>query len=501
MEPSTAEAAAFTEIELYELDGIPLAYLPMAGSTMLTLVFGVGRAHEPVTRGGMTHLIEHILMTSVADRLDRSLDHSNGTTEPFRVTFSLRGSPRDASRFLAELCQVIERPPLGRMWQEVNVLRTEAAGRGGSGLSFRSIWYRTGYQGIGTSNLPELFLHAPDEDALRAWIAEHMTAGNAAIWIAGELPDDLLVTLPPGPRHPVPAPAWVPGLATPTIVRDSVPGIGASFLVERSTATVAGLRALDRRLRHSMRVERGLGYDVGGDYMAVSADQAVATVWATCLPKNVEEVERTVLEAIDDLAARGPNEDELQQQYERHLRDVSDPMSTPGRLDAHVRDVLLGGPVRTTAQLLEEQWRLQPADVAEALRRARDSMLLLIPEEGFIPQRHFERYPGPDLAPVGRGRTFDLAAAKGGAPWRKAKAPKLTVGDAGVAVDDPAGGRMVGIPWSDTVAVLSGMNFRTVVSRDGSTFVVEASEWKDGRGAVGLVDQFAPGDRVVRMTE
>jgi Peptidase M16 inactive domain len=499
MQSPPAEDQAVPEIELYELDGIPLAHMPMPGSTILTLALGVGRSHEPVLRGGMTHLAEHLVMMGVADRLDRSLDHSNGTTEPFRVTFTMRGTPDEVSRFLAEVCGSIERLPMQRMHEEINVLRTEAAARGATGLSYRALWYRTGYQWVGTSNLPELFLQVPDEAVLRTWIAEHFVAGNAAIWIAGELPDDLLVSLPPGPRTPPPDVAWVDGLATPTIVTDQVPGIAASFFVERSTAAASALRSLDAQLRQALRVDRGLGYDIGGDYMPVNADHALATVWATCLPQAVHDVEQRILETIDDLAARGPTDDELHHQYERMVRGADEPMAVPARLDSHVRDVLLGRQPEPLAPLLDEQWRLQSQGVASAFRQARDSMLLLIPEEGFLPQRHFEPYPGPVVGPMGRGRTFELANAKGGGFLRKSKAPTLTVADAGVAVDDPAGWRLVGIPWSETVAVLKGDTIRTLICRDGSSFTIDPVEWRDGRSAINLVDQFAPPGLVVGM--
>lgn len=494
---SRAEVQAAPEIELYELDGIPLAHLPMPGSTMLSLAFGVGRTHEPLLRAGMTHLAEHLVMHGVASRLDRSLDHANGTTEPFRVTFTMRGTPGEVSRFLAEVCRSIEKPTMQRMHEEINVLRTEAAGRGGSGLAFRAVWYRTGFQWFGTLNLPELFLEAPDELALRSWMDEHFVAENAAIWIAGELPDDLVVSLPPGSRTPPPEVAWIEGFATPALVRDSAPGMAASFFVDRTTASATALRTLDGRLRQALRVDRGLGYEIGAEYIPVNPDRALASVWATCLPEAVHEVEQRFIEAIDDLAARGPDDDELHHQYDRMARAAAEPMAFPGRLDAHVRDVLLGRQPELLSDMLEEQWRLQSSDVAAAFSKARDSMLFLIPEAGFVPQRHFEPYPGPILGSMGTGRSFDLANVKGGGLLRKARGPKLTVADGGVAIDDGAGGRMVGIPWSETVVVLTGGPSRTVLCRDGSALTINESEWKDGRAALNLVDRLAPAAVVV----
>ena len=219
---------AVPEVEHYELDDIPLFHLPMAGATILTLTFRVGRADEPVPLGGMTHLFEHLVMNSVSD----ALDHSNGMTGPFQVSFTLRGTPEAASRFLRDICHAIETPKYARIHEEANVLRTEAAGRQGVGISQRMIWFRTGYQGIGTLSLPEFFLRSLDEDTLREWVAKYFVAGNAVIWIAGELPDDLLVSLPPGDRQALSETPRIPGFQTPTLVQDGIPGVGASFVVE-----------------------------------------------------------------------------------------------------------------------------------------------------------------------------------------------------------------------------------------------------------------------------
>jgi predicted Zn-dependent peptidase len=488
-EPLENLESTVTEVEHYELDDIPLFHLPMAGSTILTLAFGVGRAHEPVTRGGMTHLFEHLVMTSVSD----ALDHSNGTTEPFRVTFSLRGTPADASRFLRDLCQAIEKPAFLRMHEEANVLRTEATARQGMGMSLKLFWARTGYQGIGTVHLPELFLRTLDEQVLRTWIAEHFVAGNAAIWIAGELPADLYVSLAPGPRRPPVETTWIPGFDTPTFVVDDVPGVGASFFVERSSATATAFRTLDRHLRRALRVDRGLGYDVGSDYLPVDADHALVSVWATCLPKAVPDVERLLFETIDDVAARGASDEELAQQYERFVREMVDPMAIPARLDAQVRDVLLGGESTPMRKLIAEHWDLRPDDVASAFRRARDSMLVLIPPTGTLPQRPFKRYPGQTIGPMGRGRTFEFATTKRRAPWAKSSSARLTVGDAGIGVDAADGERLVGIRWEDCVAVVQDPDTRNVLARDGTVLPIVANDWRDGRDAVRLVDRLAPG--------
>jgi hypothetical protein len=124
-----ADRAMIPEIEHYELDGIPLFYLPTAGETILTLMFRVGRADEPVIHGVMTHIAEHLILTAISD----ALDHSNGTTEPYRVTFMKRGNPAEVTRFLKDVCDAIAKPPMYRLYEEARVLLTPG-GRDAIGL-------------------------------------------------------------------------------------------------------------------------------------------------------------------------------------------------------------------------------------------------------------------------------------------------------------------------------------------------------------------------------
>ena len=502
LEPETRASATtpqdIVEIEHYELDGIPLFHLPSRGATILSLSFRVGRADEPVPMGGMTHLAEHLLLRSIGN----PFDHSNGTTEAYRVTFIRRGSPREASQFLRDICAAIEKPPLHRMRDEANILRTEAAGRQGAmPLALRLLWFRTGYQGIGTMNLPELFLDHLDNLALKSWIAEHFVSGNAAIWIAGELPDDLLVSLPEGPRKPPPVLPTFRGFETPTIVWDEAPGVGASFEVDRNVATATAFRCLSRHMLRTLRVERGMGYDVGTEYLPADGNRAFVAVWATSLPADITEVGRIFSATMQGLAAQGADENELHLEYETAVRDLSDPLAFPARLDHHVANVLLGRDPTPDLVVLDEQARLRSDQVAEEFRKAMKSMLMLVPPGGYVPDKpEFKPYPGPDAFPVGKNRRYDLVGPKRGAPWSRGHAPKLIVAEEGVAVDDSRGRRLVGIRWDDCVVVLKDKGRRSLLSKDGSGFDIEQEAWKNGSDAVRQIDRIAPLELIVTLT-
>jgi zinc protease len=489
-----AMAESIPEVEHYELDGIPLFHLPASGPTTLSLSFAVGPAYEPVTRRGVTHLAEHLLLNSI----DGALDHSNGATEPFRLTFITRGSATDASSFLRDVCASIAHPRLSRMYEEAHVLRSEASVRGSPGPVLTMYWLRTGNQGCGATFLPEFFLRHLDEAIIRDWIGRNLVAGNAAILVAGSLPDDLYVALEPGPRIPPPAYAEIEGFQTPAVLGEPIEGIGASFLVERSLEIGIAFQALEQHLRQALRVDRGLGYIVGTDYQPVSASQALAAVFVSCLPNSVGEVQRAVLEAIDDLAARGPTEDEIADHWEAAVRDLTDPSRNVSRLDARVRDALMGFETEPASVYLDRLWRLQPEQVAVAFRKARDSMLLVLPRTASRPQRPWRPYPGPTPGSMGNGQSFELnAKPKAKGMLRREKPPTLFVGVEGAMVQSGHAVRLAAVRWEDTVAILRDGPARTLLARDGSRLVLAPGDWKNGVYAIGLVDRWGPAAVVV----
>jgi len=493
----SAGGLSLPEIDHYELDGIPLFHLPGAGATTISLQFRVGSADEPVPQRGMTHLAEHLLLSPLTD----SFESVNGTTESHRLSFHARGTAGEAARFLREVSERIARADVTRIGEEAKVLRTEAAGRGRMGLTGNLVYGRMGYEGIGKTYLPELFLRTLDEERLRSWIAANLVAGNAAIWIAGPLPDGLFIELPAGSRRPLPPASEIPGFETPTlfVIRDA-PGLGASFMVRRSVATSATFRALDRRLRHALRVDRGLGYEVGTESLPLDADRALALVWATCLPEAVRDVERALLEALDAMGQAGVTVEELEGQRDRMVRETADPANFPGRLDARTRDFLLGQVPMTAAELEETYWRLSPDDTAKAMRDALDTMLLVLPAEAPRPQRPLKPYPGPSLAGMGDSREFEYTAIKKSRPWGSSKAPRLVVGDRGIAITTADRRvRFQAVLWEDCVGVVHEAPWaRSVIGRDGYLMVIDGREWRDGGGAIKLIDRHSPRSLVVQ---
>jgi zinc protease len=482
------------DIEVSEVDGVPLLHLPLDGPTTVALAFGVGRADEPPHRGGMTHLAEHVVMTSLSDRALVSSAH----TELLRTVFQFRGAPGEAAAFLHSVASAVADLPLDHLGDEVEVLRTEQAVHGGSGLGGRLAWYRFGATGLGSVVLPELFLRNPDPDVLRAWVAERFTSDNAVVWVAGEVPTGLAVPLLRGARRPEPPTRQINGLRTPTLVTIDGLIVAASHLVERTVAASTGFRIAEHRLARRLRLERGLAYDVGLDYLPIGRRSALVTIGATCLDRHVDEVETALLEVLDDLAFDGPTDGELALELER-LRDATnDAAQHEGRLDAAASDVLLGAPSQPLGLLVTAQAALDAITVADAMRQALRSMILLVPRGARRPDRPLYPYPLATAASIGEATVFHAASTGVHLPWQKRDGPTLAVGTEGVAMEGPSGARTAAVRWVECVAVVAEPDGRRVIfGADGYTIGVDPRAWRAGDRAVALIDRYGSRERFV----
>jgi hypothetical protein len=178
---------------------------------------------------------------------------------------------------------------------------------------------------------------------------------------------------------------------------------------------------------------------------------------------------------------------------------MADPRATPLRLDEHVRDVLLGAdhapdPIERD---IDDHWRLESAIVAEAMRRARESMLLLIPPTGEDPQRTLKRYPGPPPGSMEPDHVFEFAGGEKRRFRRTSSPLRLSIGRVGAAVDTTDGRRIMAVPWADCVGVVREPALRSLIGRDGTLLQVYEGDWKHGHVTTKLIDKYTPPALVV----
>src|SRR5690242_11150402 len=132
--------------ELHALDGlishtttdhIPTLYAPASGKEITAgLFFRVGRADETLATAGLTHLVEHLAL----HRLGLSDLHYNGATANAYTLFHVTGSEEEVVTYLNSVCAGLRDLPMERLETEKEILRTEAAGRGGGPQHQMPLW-------------------------------------------------------------------------------------------------------------------------------------------------------------------------------------------------------------------------------------------------------------------------------------------------------------------------------------------------------------------------
>jgi zinc protease len=355
-----------------EVDGVPALLAPADGPMHAGLVFRVGFADETLARHGLTHLIEHLVMHAMglADQ------HRNAATGAEHTYFHMQGSPTDIADFLAGVCATLRDLPMDRLAAEKEILRTEAAGRGGEPLAA----WRYGARDYGLCGYPESGLHALTPDDLVAWVAHYFTKENAALWVAGDaVPDGLKLDLPTGGvRRAAPTassalpvtPAWFPG-PSPTVVWDTV--------VRREARAAVFGNVLRRRMFHELRQVDGLSYTVRTDYEPRADGMAVLTAVADALPEKQEAVLGGFLDVLAGLRAGRIEADEVSTVIEQTGEALREAEASGGRLLGQTFNVLAGRGVQDLADAVAEVRAVTLADVAEVAVAAHDGGLLMTP--------------------------------------------------------------------------------------------------------------------------
>jgi zinc protease len=239
---------------------------------------------------------------------------------------------------------------------------------------------RYGARGPGVLAYEEFGLERLGWADVAAWRARWFTRGNAVLWVAGDLPDGLRLSLPDGPARPTPD-AVPLSVALPAYVTGVKGGIAAGLVTDRSFASHATLDILQRRLTQALRHDHGLTYEVGMDAREVDRDHLHVWLTADALPEQLPMAAHVLLSTFETLATDGAQEDELAA-YRRRAEDgFESPAGPVGVLQGQARAVLNGRLPRSAADSIRLAAEVIPEDVAKAAqtlqgtRAARDSPL------------------------------------------------------------------------------------------------------------------------------
>jgi zinc protease len=467
--------------ERAEIDGVPVYWAEVPGPFGAALMFRVGRSDEPFGCLGVSHLVEHLALYGIG----RPAYMHNGFVDLTRTVFYASGSREEVAGFLREVCAALGALPLDRLEDERRVLRTEAAADAG-GFYGRLLGHRFGAAGPGLVNYMDLGLSWLDAGTVSAWAAERHTRANAVLWMTGPPLEDLELPLAPGERIPVPPAVELPCFTEPLELAEGTGGVGVSMIGRRSTALNTGIRLAAERAIARIRLEQGLTYNVGTDYLRLDAEHAHAVLSADCLDDHAVRVREGLLAVLDELAAGDANEEEIALDRRRFHDAMADPEWMRMILDSAATDELHGWPRLTPAELLAEHEALTPADIAATLSQAVATRLVVSPGAVPPPPGH-ARYVGAPEDPV-EGREF---TPRRGITGRRA-GHRVIAGDDGITFVDPDAEpttvRFAGMAG----AVRGGPGEITLVGRDGSYIRLTFRGWSDGEALERLITAHLP---------
>ncbi|MGY2128917.1 insulinase family protein [Blastococcus sp. SYSU DS0617] len=462
------------------IDGIPAFLVEGPAPTTVGLVFGVGRADETFVRGGLSHLVEHLVMSAVG----RTVYDSNASVDLNRTEFTASGTPEQVRDFLTRVCRALGELPVDRLRVEADVLRTEGAAAVPPAVGIL-LAERYGTEGPGLAGVREPAIRSLTAEDVQGWVRTWFTRQNAALWLSGPVPEGLVLRLADGSpparrplrRAEVPTPGWLeaPVEGAVALGAELPPGVAGSMTLE----------LLRRRLEDELRHRRGVAYAVGADRLPLDAETRFGVVVTDVRPGQEDLVVRVLWREVQRLADEGPTAEELEDERRGVLSALDDGRGDTGEAASLAEARVTGVPAYDADGLRRELAALTVVEVREAAARLRDGALLAVPGPLDPGPAGVTRIPGWSRDAV-QGRTF-RRRRRTGVP----KGAALVVGDDGVSAVLAEGA--ITVRWADAVGLVrQGPGEYQLLGRDGFALPLSAADWRDGEEAVGLIRAAVP---------
>lgn len=466
-----------------EVDGVPVFWAEAPGPLTGTLVFGVGARDETFRTIGITHLVEHLAMST----LPRVHYEHNAAVDLDTTQFYATGKPEHVVEFLATVCTALADLPLDRIEKEAGVLAAEGGhathpiaaallnrrfGANGPGLAF---WEGPGYDRI-------------TAEQVTAHVGRFFTRGNAVLTLTGPPPEGLRLPLPDG---------VLPARVAPPIVSEEAswaaeltPGPGLALLgPARDASVIAAMEVLRERLVEIARREHGISYDVAGTQCDLDTTLADRAIWLDAREGQEERAATILWEATVDLAANGPTDDELAFAVEGLRHFVDDPRAPLAELENAAYARLYGFPYRSGAEMVAAVEAVTPSEVAATLTESLRTALLTVPEHVEL-DLDLARGGCPRLLAVPPGREFRpprLARLVN----KEARAARLVLGTSGVTFVD-GDGDVHHVEFTEVAGVRSDDDGRLLFSRQGCVVPVLRSLFGNVEAVIEAVDRAVP---------
>ncbi len=455
----------------------------------------MGSADEQLASAGITHLIEHLTLTTVG----KQPYTYNGFVSPLLTVFHCQGRPEDVQHFVAAVTSALTALPLERLADEKRILRAEAANqRRGSWASH--LLMRYGAAGPGVIDYPEYGLRRVTDEEVAAWARRWFTAENCALWTSFQPPPDLRWSLPAGERAFAPDPVPL-AMKFPNRVEHQVAGVGITMTGERSLELTVGCRILQSRLVDRLRLSMAVAYTPQVSYTQVGGNTAHLLAGSDGAKEDASSTADALLEELSRYCEVGPDPAELAADLERFRVAQLDPQSVVGELHFRCLDRLLS-PEALFEEYLSDNHaahaRVTSEGVASAFSAAWQSAMVFVPVGTMGAAAAIPLLPMWSASPVPGSTLTRRAVLPGGAP----AGSRLMSNREGLTMVAPPQNRDVSVRYREVAALLTWLNGdRILIGNDGFRLPLRAGEWDGQAELTEQIDATVPSERVVPMDE
>src|SRR3954453_16158402 len=417
---------------MIEIDGVPGFWQEAPGPLSAGLVFGCGTRDETVMTIGVTHLVEHLAMTT----MPKVHHDTNAAVDLLTTEFVVTGRPDQVVAFLHGVCAGLATIPLDRLAREVGVIEAEA-GMAAHPTAAALLTRRFGARDVGLESFAGPGLAGIPAEAVMAHVARFFVSGNAALWLTGRPPPGLRLLLPPGGRARRVAPVAV-AQDGPRWSPEAVPASGLLLSGTDSPAWLNKMNLLGERLAAEARHQRGVSYEVFGDAVDIGGRSREYLLGADARAGQDGVVAEILWEQLCQLAADGPTDEELAHEKEGFAEAYSDPRWPREELATRAWAELFDVRYRDPQTRLREVAEITSADVARCLTEALPTALVAVPEDVSVhlPGVALGGCPRTREPPRGQPFAMTTAARLFSRQWR---APRLYLTGTGLAMRDPDG--------------------------------------------------------------
>ncbi len=467
------------------ISGVPTYWLDGPAPLTGALVFRAGPVFETWRTAQVTHLVEHLAMSTLPkSHLDR-----NATVEPSLTVFHATGAAEEVVDFVNRIGRALSDLPTDRIELEAKVLRAEDGSSGSPALA-HAVDLRYEYRGVGVLGAEGPGPHRLSADQVRAHAARYFTRDNAVLVFTGPPPEGIDLSLPAGEPVAEPAAVALP-VPTPGYLPEASPVPALSFvLAGRSEARGMLSRIFTERVEDRVRHAEGRVYEVVLDQVRLRRGESLVAVFTDGDEEHAEDVVRAMWEALGDLADSGPTPAEMDHDLDGLRRHLDDPRSVADQLVDAAGRRLAGAAPCSPQERLAEAGSVTAEELRGLAAGARATTLVTMP---LTPRKALD-----GLVEVGEWEPpqFTLPSGEGFGRKLLSLAPLdalITVSDEGISA------RLKGVShggrWEDVVGVAAARGLRLLVFARGAELLLTHLSVKNADRLFAIVDEHTAGVR------